>query len=127
MSMTKKELAEREELRRQLRLARAFRFTEKVERDVPPPETSSSFGALTKGFLYNAYHNSWRVEPACSSCVSHAFGRDDKTDSQQPCSLYSTRLLALKALRNDAEQQCAKWLAEIDTEIEKETANERTH
>jgi len=115
MSMTKKERAEMEDLRTQLRIAKAFRFTEKVRPDVLIPTGS---GVLSRGFLYNASNMAWRVVPACSSSVAHSFGSSDKTDSRNGCPLYSTRLLALRALRNDAEQQCAKWLADIDKAIE---------
>ena len=115
--MTKRERAEMEELRSQLRMARAFHFTTPVEPDVPPPSGMSD--GLTEGFLYNAYERAWRVVPACSSSVGHSFGCDDRTDSQNPSALFSTRLLALQALRNDAEKQCARWLAEIDQAIEK--------
>jgi hypothetical protein len=115
MSMTKKEHAEMEDLRTQLRIAKAFRFTEKVRPDVLIPTGNT----LSKGFLYNASNMAWRVVPACSSSVGHNFGSSDRTTTQRGMALYSTRLLALRALRNDAEQQCAKWLADIDKEIEK--------
>jgi hypothetical protein len=118
MAMNKKEQAEMERLRDELRLAKALRFTEAVKPDVIPPE---SFSGLVKGFLYNAYYAEPRVVPACSSSTSHGWGRDDKTTTQQPRSLYSTRLLALRACRHDLEKQCAKLLAEIDRQIENET------
>ena len=122
MAMNKKEQAEMESLRDQLRLAQALRYTEPVAKDVKPPLC----GGLMTGFLYNACPNSWRVEPACSSSSYHSFGRDDKTDSQQPAWLYSTRLLALRACRNDAERRSAKWLAEIDEAIAEELAKQPT-
>jgi hypothetical protein len=118
MAMNKKEQAEMERLRDELRLAKALRFTEKVEPDVPIPE---SFSGLAKGFLYNSYLAEPRVVPACSSSVSHGWGNSDRTTTQQPRRLYSTRLLALRACRHDLEKQCAKLLADIDAQIENET------
>jgi hypothetical protein len=69
--------------------------------------------------LFNSYRDYERVVPACSSSVHHAFGRDDKTDTQQPRRLFSTPVLAWKALRNETEKRFAKELAKIDIEIQK--------
>ena len=86
----------------------ALRWTARVAPDVAPPES----GGLSKGFLPNAY--SVRVEPACSSSVSHAFGRDDRTTSQGARWLFSTKVLALKAMRHEVEMEAAKKLHAID-------------
>lgn len=115
MAMNKKEQAELEELRKQLAIAKAFRFTEPVERDVQPPE---SYSALATGWVYNEYN--CMVSVACSNSVHHAVGRTDKTNTQRPISMYSSKLLALKGLRNALEQKYAKALADIDAQIEKE-------
>lgn len=121
MPMTKAEKARMAELEKQLLLARALRFTDPVEPDVPIPAT---FGKerLAKGFLFNAYTP--RVVPACSSSVFHAFGRNDQTDSQGARRLFSTRLRALRALRHAVEMECAQKLAGIDLQIEQELAGE---
>lgn len=116
MAMTKKEREEMERLRRELIEATAFRFTEAVAPDVDVP-AFNDFISNIKGFLFNDYWQSPRVEKACSSRVSHAFGRDDQTTTQGPRRLYSSRLLALKALRHCLEKQAAKKLAEIDAMI----------
>lgn len=81
-----------------------------------PPETCSN--GLRKGWLYNAYNDD--VEVACTSSINHAYGRDDETTTQMAKPLYSTKLLALKALRADVERQVAKRLADIDARIAKE-------
>lgn len=118
--MTKKEQAVVDNLKRELALARAFRRTDKVEPDVPIP-TSHGTDALAKGFLYAGSLSDYpRVEIACSSAVHHAFGRDDKTTTQNATRLYSTRLLALRALRHEVENSCAQRLARVDQDIEKE-------
>lgn len=113
MAMTKAEKARLEELENALRIAKAFRFTEEVRPDVNLP-----VNGLAKGFLFNDYTR--EVVPACTSWSNHAFGRDDRTDSQRGRRLYSTRLLALKALRYAVEQVVASQLAEIDRQIEAE-------
>ena len=96
----------------------ALRWTDPVAPDVPPPSSSQD---LSKGFLPNSY--SMRVEPACSSAVSHAFGRDDSTTSQGSRHLFSTRLLALRAMRHDVEKEAAAKLAAIDERIADEIAS----
>lgn len=94
----------------------ALRWTEAVQTDVDPPERS---GELAKGFLYcGEYSDHPRVEVACSSAVHHALGYNDKTTSQGPRELYSTRLRALRALRFAVEKRCALALRHIDYLIE---------
>lgn len=74
------------------------------------------------GWLFNAY--SRRVTVACSSSISHAFGRNDQTTTQGSAHLYSTRARALRALRVAMEREFAAALAKVDMEIEKEEAAE---
>ena len=97
------------------RLARSLRFTEFVREDLPPPSRTSN--TLTKGCL--SFLGNGSVTKACSSHISHGFGWE-KTTSQKPQWLYSTRLLALRGLRNAVENRAAKELSDIDREIEKE-------
>ena len=113
MSMNKKELAQMDELRRELRIARAWKLTEPVETDLQPPNFG---GPLVKGFLFNSY--SMQVEKACTDYVHHSWGRDDKTDSQGTYSLFSTPLLALRAMRYQIERECIAKLAQVDEMIE---------
>lgn len=122
MAMNKKELAEMAELKRSLLVAKAFRFTKKPVRDVAPP---SGTNAYTSGFDYNV--SSIRVWDAWSGCVVNGHGPAPDPSkaryasaSQNSRSLYSTRLLALEALRADYELEAAKKLADIDEEIEAE-------
>lgn len=109
MAMNKKEQKELEDAK----ITAALRWTAPVEPDIRIPEKG-----LTKGFLFNVY--SREVVVACSSPVSHSYGRDDVTRSQNPRELYSTRLLALKALRHECEKQFAEILRSIDKRIEGE-------
>lgn len=121
--MTKREQAEMDALRKEVRIARALRFSEPVEPDVPIP---SGFSELSTGFYVWAngpdrvHHRSVAVDVACSSSSGHAFGSTAKTNSQGPRRLYSSRLLALKAGRADLARQCAESLAWVDEQIEKE-------
>lgn len=111
MAMTKAEQAEME----RLKVRAALHWTPEVLPDVPPPEHG---GTLTKGWAVVGRGSYGHVDVACSSATSHALGYTDKTTSQQPISLYSTRLLALRAWRHQIEQECAKRLREIDRAIE---------
>lgn len=120
MAMTKKEQKRLADLEDELRIAKAFRFTEAVEPDLPIPGMLSD--GLSKGFDFNAYVSSHaRVEKACSSSIHHSFGQDDSTTTQGARRLYSTRLLALRAMRAKVEIQCAKLLADIDKQITEAT------
>ena len=112
--MTKKEQAALE----QALTHSALRATSPQEPDVPIP---SSFSVLSKGWLPIAGSTDGaQVEPACSSSINHANGRTDKTTTQGPRRLYSTRLIALRQLRYEAEQAAAYRLRRIDRMIEQE-------
>jgi hypothetical protein len=116
MAMNKAE----KELVEELKLKNALRWTAPVNPDVPIPESCTS--QLSLGWLpIAAMSDSARVESACSSAGSHGVGSWVKTSSQQPRALYSTKLLALKALRYQVECNCAKLLRRIDAMIEQET------
>lgn len=115
--MNKKEQAAFEELHVRL----ALRFTEPLEPDVPPPGQSGNWNQLTTGWVFNSFNR--KVDCACSSSVNHAVGSTTKTSTQQPRHLYSTRLLALKALRAVKEREYAEALRSIDLGIEAEEAN----
>lgn len=98
--------------------ASALRTTCDVAPDVFP---SQSLANLAKGWVPVASANSHaRVEPACSGPVSHGIGQQEKTTSQRPICLYSTKLLALKALRREVERDCAQRLRKVDRMIEEE-------
>lgn len=114
MAMNKKEQKELEDAK----IAAALRWTAPVAPDVNPPSPMHPGERLSKGFLFNAH--SREVRPSCSSSISHSYGRDDKTTSQGARALYSTRLLALKALRHECEKQFAEILRIIDKRIEGE-------
>jgi hypothetical protein len=112
MAMTKKERAEFDKALDDARLLGALRWTSPVSPDVPPPEYGAPNRLSTGWALCGPM-----VEVACSSSVFHGIGRTDKTTSQQPRWLYSSKLLALKALRHELERRSAMELAAIDKQI----------
>lgn len=112
--MTKKE---REQVEVLLTEA-ALRRTSPVEPDVPVPVGT---GALSVGFLPTGERGyDPQVLPACSSAVDHGIGSQDKVSTQGARRLYSSRLLALQALRYEVETECARRLRKIDRMIEEE-------
>ena len=115
MAMTKKERAMVADLEWKLAQALALAIqVEPVERDLPPPSYEDGSGAMTRGWDFNAYNQ--QVYKACSSSVYHGHGWD-KATSQRPLSLFSTRSLALKALRNAVHFEMVRKLANIDLMI----------
>jgi len=118
MAMTKKEKAAFEEA---LTLS-ALRATAGAEPDVMPPE---AFKDVSVGFTFaGASGYSPRVEKAWSTSVSHGTGEPKTHGSQNARSLFSTKLLALQALRRAVELECCKILRRIDVMIEKEMEGE---
>lgn len=118
--MTKKEQAAFDQMKRELRIKGALRWTSPVVPDVPIPK---GWGDLSKGYIpvgVDSY-SGVSIEIACTSSDFHAIRRNDKTTSQRPLRLYSTKLLALMAARTETEQSCAEKLAKIDEQIEAES------
>ena len=114
--LTKKEREAQERQRREEQIRAALRWTDPTPvPDVPIPDDSMR---LSTGYLFNSYTG--RVNVACSSSTHHAVGQTDTTTTQGPRRLYSTRLLALQALRVAMEWECAKALAEVDEQIARE-------
>lgn len=118
MAMTKKE----KELLEAALTAAALRTTADVAADVPPP-ASGRAGLSVGWMLLGERSDSARVEVACSSSVHHGVGRQDRTTSQGARHLYSSELLALKALRREVEKDCADRLRRVDRMIEEVELN----
>jgi hypothetical protein len=110
--MNKKELAEVEPLKVKL----ALRFTEKIEPDLKKPEAFAK--EMTKGWHFNSH--SLLVGKACSTSINHSTWGDEKTTTQGGINMFSSRLLAIKAMRHEVEKECAEKLRKIDIMIEKE-------
>ena len=116
MAMNKAE----KEIVEQLKLQLSLRWTQPVDKDVPVPTEPLK---LSKGFMFLGTQGDFsRVQVACSSSCSHSVGQNDKTISQRGIELFSTRILALKAMRHEVEKHCAYLLRRVDKQIEEETA-----
>lgn len=102
----------------------ALRFSDyRAEPDLVPTDGIEP----VRGFSFNKFRAMKRspdaVEPACYTTTAHDFGSDKRTRAQRAIDIYSTRLLALKALREACEIECAEILAFIDTQIQRETSD----
>jgi hypothetical protein len=119
MAMTKKEQAAMQAAIDKAETLAALRWTEPVAKDVPPPEKG-----YTEGWEFNIYTKA--VDPYWSSCIYHGQGPAPKDGNcydggrQNPRKLYSTKLLALMALRHEVEKEAATSLMRIDRLIEAE-------
>jgi hypothetical protein len=112
--MNKKEQAAFAELQEELRLVKAWRLTENVLPDIPVPNSG-----YTQGWTFNSY--SKIVEYAWSESVVHGRGewkKHPRNGSQGGVALYSTKEIALRAMRYWIEQRFMRELAAIDTQIE---------
>jgi hypothetical protein len=111
--------------KREAEAPKHFVRTAPVAPDVPPPATVSN--DYTEGWLYNLYTRT--VAQTWSSSSSHGAGtaadaqRPYRGGSQGSRSLYSTKLLALQALRWAVECEAALQLYDIDRQIEEAGAS----
>lgn len=120
--MNKKEQAAYDAIRLELAEAKALRWTPPI--DGPDLAIPDSSNAMINGWLPVGSSSFYgRIEKACSNWANHSTRGWGKTTSQHPRALYSTRLLALQALRQGYEREFAHQLAKIDLEIEKERMN----
>jgi hypothetical protein len=117
MAMTKKEKAAFDEAILKAQTLGALRWTSPVAKDLPRPD---SWGTATSGWRFNSYNCG--VTQAWSECSAHGTGpaRHNLSGSQNGVDLFSTRLLALKALRHAVELESATKLRKIDAMIEEE-------
>lgn len=117
MAMTKKEQEEMAALKRALLVAQAFRMTDKVKPDVAPPNSAAGL-SVSIGWLLRGSE----VEQGWSRASAHGTGAPEKSKysgSQGARWLFSTEVLALRALRNAIESDTANRLADIDARIQK--------
>lgn len=122
MAMKKKEQAALAALQKAYAMALALRWTQEVKPDLLPPK--SVIGEYTTGYLFNTYR--LEVDEAWSGCTNHGRGTvPGRNGSQNSRTLFSTKLLALRAMRHEVEKNAAENLAKIDALIaaeEKEQA-----
>jgi hypothetical protein len=126
MAMTKAEKLRLETLENELREAKALRFTEPVLPDIDPP--GPGFDKETNGFTIVGSGQYAQVKVGWSTSIGHGVGYASRSEqrkaglggSQGARHLYSTRLLALRGMRNAVEKEAAQRLARIDKMIEEE-------
>lgn len=119
MAMTKKEKEYVEQLEHEVRLKAALRWTDKVLPDLPHPKYGDKD---TSGWTFNSYNG--EVRQSWSSTVAHGSGASRSVGfgaSQNSIAMYSTKILALKAMRFEMENKFARDLAKVDLEIKKES------
>lgn len=123
MAMTKKERAEFDAAIHRAELLAALRWTDAVEKDVPPPINGSD--KFTTGWRFNSY--SMRVDQAWSGSNSNGSGNPPniienkyRSASQGGVWLYSTEQKAYAAMRHEIELESAKKLLQCDKEIRAE-------
>lgn len=115
MAMTKKEKAEFDAAIYRAELLGALRWTSEVKKDIAPPGPLISNDYVT-GWDYNS--NSMIAGKAWTSSYSHGNGEIcGKHGSQYAKRLFSTKKLALMAMRNEIEKEAAKKLLLIDKMI----------
>lgn len=113
MAMNKKEQAYVALLEKKLSELEALQiFSPEINPDLSPP----TGGSVLNGYIFNS-HGEGRVSKACTSSIGHCVYQWDVTTSQQPIYLFSTELLAYKALRRAMENKFAENLAQIDAKI----------
>lgn len=137
MAMNKKEQAELEQAKLEAAKNRALRWSDgQWDTDVPPP-TSYAYGSaedgspnlcLTRGWTasfwtnFSNEHVSRYIGKGISSSYTHGNGWV-RISSQGAIRLHSSRLRALRCLRQQAEKDFATFLANVDAEIAAEELN----
>ncbi len=96
----------------------ALKHWPEVLPDVVPPSISEPFATLTTGYMYNSYSKT--VNPACSSSIGHSIGRTDKTTTQKPIKMYSTKKLALRAMLHELSMCFAHEMRQLEKMLEVE-------
>lgn len=112
MAMNKKEKQAMEVLKVKCALC----WTRPIAPDIPKP--ADSHKDIVPGYVFNAYCLS--VSESCSTSLYHSKDDSTRTTTQNPIEQYSTKLLALRAMRHEVELKCASRLREADVMIEQE-------
>lgn len=129
MAMNKAEKAALELAQNEVDIAYALRWSDlkRIDPDVPPPKPGGPLSALSVGWMFNSH--STAVVRACSSSISHAVSSQgdreppSRTTTQGARHLYSTEVLALKAMRQEMERKFASSLAAVDRRIAEASMN----
>ncbi len=84
-----------------------------LQPDIPPPDSQSE--GLSVGWHFNSH--SCTVDQGCSSSVYHSTWSTEKTNSQGARAFYSTKRLALLAMKQELELDHASKIARINQQI----------
>lgn len=121
MAMNKTEKKRLEDLEQELRIAKAFRWHEPVEANVPRP---TGWNTVTEGYISHGYVTiGIRAEKGWSERSRHGTGpkpdpKNYHSGSQNGIDLYSTESKALRAARAVIVRDMARKLAAMDSDIE---------
>jgi hypothetical protein len=110
--LTKKAQAEAAEKAEQWAVFHALRWTDKIEPDIPAPKSGEP---PVRGFLVFAYGSAVAY---FSSCFAHWSVDCPEIRRKGGRAMYSTKMRAIRAARNEAEQRCALELRRFDRLIE---------
>lgn len=105
MVMNKKEKSKMEELEAisvKYDALLDFMCGERITPDIERPAICSPVSLIT-GYTFNIHTK--LVSIACSSSTSHGIGYADKTNSQRPIDLYSSKELAARAMMVEVKRE----------------------
>lgn len=124
MAMNKKEQKLLEDMKVRAALRWTFDYDAPLLEDVPKPDPGSDV-RYVEGWSVHSYLGHPGVSPSWSRWGAH--GRDHEGDqvryggSQGGIDQFSSKLLALRALRQRLELKVAEMLHAVDVQIEEET------
>lgn len=120
--MNKKEQAEMESLREQLRLAKALCWPA-GPKPMPMTEeeiqsTAKSFLGVVVGWFAHGHKNGFGVQQGCSNGTTHSSYSTTKTSTKGGGRMFTTRDEAYLMARWEVCESAAKLLAQLDKEWE---------
>jgi hypothetical protein len=119
MAMNKAEKKQLEDAIDKARLYAAFYITPEITPDLPAPGSGDGMYAHIYGYDFNEHTR--KVFEAWSESTRNGTGHGErKHGSQGGRNLYSTKLLALQAMRHKIAMKSADVLASTDLMIDKE-------
>lgn len=114
-NMAKSKSQEIQELKVELERLKSWRLTEMIEPNVKAPSGSGPFQEKSFGWTFNAY--SKEVYEEWSTRTSHGSIIGLNISQQRSQDMYSSKELALRAMRACVEQQMLAELYKIDQKI----------
>ncbi len=122
MAMTKKELAEFDAMREEVRVTRALRWSSEIPMRIDAENLAKelAYGQVEIGWWFNEHaKRNFNKSFIAIMCNSHSYSQTTKTDSQQIGGpWFASKFDALIALRQAVERHSAAQLSEIDRLID---------